>query len=218
MGAIGWGCMTRPDLAYFYSVLGRHNARWATRHWLAAKRVLRYIKRTVDLSIHYGPTESLPVGEDSRQFYSDADWAGCKETRKSTTGYVFLLAGGAVCWKSTRQMAVALSSTEAEYMALGDAVRHAIWWRRLLSETLGTRGPIKLKGDNQGSHFLAEGPTFHRRTKHIDIRHHFIRDQVDKKDDILEHVPTAKMVADCLTKPLPREKLETCRRCMGLRN
>jgi len=203
VGSISWGAMgTRPDLAYIASVLGRHNAKHSESHWLAAKHVLRYIKGTIDLALVYQRQKGDLRVEEAQRHWSDADWAGCHDTRRSTTGYLFSLAGGAICWASTRQVSVALSTTEAEYMALGEASKHAVWLSRLLGDLGYPVDTVEIMGDNRGSLFLSQDPVFHKRTKHIDIRHHFIRDLVNGKRIKLSHVPTSEMAADCLTKAL----------------
>ncbi len=136
-------------------------------HWNALKRVFRYIRGTTDVSIRYGNRPKTLGLEGS----SDSDWGGCKETRRSTSGYVFQLANGPISWRSKRQTIVALSSTEAEYIALTEATKEAIWMRSLLTEMqLDDSDAVHINMDNQGAIALARNPQFHNRTKHIDIR------------------------------------------------
>jgi len=137
--------------------------------------------------------------------------------RRSTTGYLFSLAGGAIYWASTRHVSVALFTTEAEYIALGEVSKHVIWLSRLLWDLAYPVDTVEIMGDNRGSLFLSQDPIFHKRMKHIDIRHHFIRDLVNKKKIKLSHVPTSEMAADCLTKALSRVKLASCLSKIGLR-
>ena len=140
--------------------------------------------------------------------YVDADWAGDMDDRRSISGYTFITARGAISWSSKKQPSIALSSTEAESMAATAAAKEATWLEVLFSEIkpLLTRMPVKLLIDNQSAMSLAKNATFHNRTKHIAIRHHYIREKVDEGEIVLEYLPTAEQVADVLTKPLSREK------------
>lgn len=144
--------------------------------------------------------------------FSDADWAGDTNDRKSTSGYVFMLSGGAVSWSSKKQKCVALSTAEAEYIALSSAAQESIWLRQLLTE-LGKslEMPTVLFEDNKSSIAMTRNPQFHGRAKHIDIKHHFIREQVSRGKVQLEYCPTAEMTADILTKALSREKFSKLR-------
>ena len=145
----------------------------------------------------------------SVQGYSDSDWAGDREDRKSTSRYVFMLNNGLISWCSRRQQTVALSSTEAEYMALTLAAKETIWIRLLMTE-LGLMqddaSPTVNVLEREGAIALANNPVLHSRTKHIDIQHHFIRNEVTEGRIDLKYVPTEHMVADGLTKPLTHVK------------
>jgi hypothetical protein len=194
---------TRPDIAFAVSLLSRFAHNPSQTHIKAAKRVIRYLKTTRTIGITYEGSKHGFYG------YSDADWGGNIDTRQSTSGYVFFLFGGAISWRTTRQRVVALSSTESEYYGLTNAAREAKWLRSLLTE-LQYNGedvlPTLIKGDNQGSLALSENPEHHQRTKHIDIQHHYIRNEVLNGNVALEYVPTANMAADGLTKPLSAQK------------
>jgi hypothetical protein len=151
--------------------------------------------------------------------FSDADW-GAGEDRKSISGYIFLLAGAAICWQSRKQSTVALSSTEAEYIALTQAVKELVWITRLFDD-LGITDVVNrniIYEDNQGAIALAKNPEYHARTKHIDIQYHFIRECVEKGKVTLEYCETAKMVADALTKPLSKHRHQEMVERMGLRH
>ena len=139
--------------------------------------------------------------------YCDADWAGDKTDRKSMTGYLFKLGNSIVTWKCKKQQTVALSSTEAEYMALGDAVKELLWIKQLL-HGLGLKSNTisKIYEDNEGCKLLSEHPVHHQRTKHIDIRHHFIRYHIQNKEVEIKSISTNYMIADMLTKSLNRVK------------
>ena len=205
---------TRPDIADAVGSVAKYCEKYSNEHWIAAKRIAKYLKTTSKYALNYGGNNSSGlVG------YADANWASDPDTRKSTTGYVFLLNGGAVSWNSKRQSTVATSSTEAEYMSLYSAVQEAIWLRRLLKDVnYDTNGAIKIYQDNQGTIALAKNPTFHNRTKHIDIKYHFSREQVKSGNVELEYVSTNNMIADALTKPVSRNKIEEFAKCINLYN
>ena len=149
--------------------------------------------------------------------YSDADWAGDADDRKSTSGYLFLIAGGPVSWKSRKQSTVALSTAEAEYVALSTAVQECMWMQRLLSD-LGNPpdGPTTILEDNQSSIAMARNPQFHGRAKHIDIKHHFVREQVSNGSIELQYCPTNDMLADILTKGLAQQQYSSLRERPGI--
>ena len=152
--------------------------------------------------------------------FTDSDWAGDHETRRSTSGYVFNIGSGAISWSSKRQSSTALSSCEAEYIGQTQATKEAIWLRRLLAELQAAEGhaPVTtiIYGDNQGAIALARNPQFHARTKHIDTQHHFVREKQHSGEVDLQYIPTDQQVADGLTKALSRDKFEVFRRALGL--
>ena len=196
---------TRPDISFAVSYLGQFNERFDRSHWNAAKRVLRYLKGTKDYGITYSK-ESTPL-----KGYVDADWGNSIIDRKSFTGYAFILSGGPITWNSKKQRTVALSSTEAEYMALNEAVKESIHLKRLLIEiNCQELAETTIFCDNHGALKLAENPVFHKRSKHIDIRYHFVREVLKAGELKLNHVPTENMLADLMTKALPRPKHLTC--------
>ena len=218
VGCLMWlAICTRPEISQAVGELSRFLTRPGTQHIAAAKRVLRYLRGTMEQRLCYRKESHWRICAQSGKFFSDANWAGCPVTRRSTTGYVFLVSNGPVSWKSRRQPTVALSSTEAEYMALSEATRHAIWLKRLLAD-LGAPvvDPMVILGDNQGALFLARDPVHHQRTKHIDIRYHFIRERIEKGEVDVKYVPTVNMIADVLTKPLGRDAHRTACRGLGL--
>ena len=151
-----------------------------------------------------------------RWAYSDADFAA-SEGRKSTMAYVFILGNGAVSWMSKKERTVAVSTTEAEYMALLEAVKESIWIQRFLKE-LGRNvddGDVIME-DNQGTIALSQNPEYHARTKHIDVQYHFVRECIEMGQIQLRYCPTEDMVADALTKPLARDRFEKLVKEMGL--
>lgn len=192
--------MTRPDIAHAVSSLSQYNNCYTRLHWQCAKRVLRYLKGTKNYSMKFCNDNSSIVG------FADADWGSDRLDRKSFSGYVFKFCGGSISWKSCKQRTVALSTTEAEYMALSDATKEAIYLRNLLFELTGRLDCIEIYNDNQSAQKLANNPVFHDRSKHIDIRYHFLRDAVLENKISLKYLSTEEMVADILTKPLQNVK------------
>lgn len=211
IGCLMYLCVvSRPDIAYACSYLSQFNNKHTLEHWNAVKRVLRYLKGTVDQQLVYRKSQTELVG------YVDADWASDVYNRKSFTGFVFKYAGAAVSWECRKQSTVAMSSTEAEYMALSDSTKEAIFLQELFSELVGNKSPILIYNDNQGAQEIANNPVLHRRTKHIDVRYHFIREKVENNVVKLKHLPTADMIADICTKALPRPKHVYCMKEMGM--
>ena len=201
---------TRPDIAYTVGMLARFSSKPNQTHWVAAKRVLRYLKGTMNFGLIYS-------GDPGVLGYSDADWAGDMDDRKSTSGYMFQIAGGPVSWRSKKQDTVALSTAEAEYVALSSAAQECVWMRRLVSELGNPPGePTTILEDNQSSIAMARNPQFHGRAKHIDIKHHFVREQVSSGMIELKYCPTGEMVADILTKGLPQQQFSALREMAGM--
>ena len=194
-------CVSRPDIAYAVNMVSKYLSNYTNEHWLAAKRILRYIRDTMDYGILYdGLNTQQLIG------YSDSDFAGDVDSRRSTSGYLYVLAGGPVTWTSQRQRIVALSTTEAEYIAASQATKEAIWLRRLLMDLgFGCDGPTELSVDNQGAIKLTKNDEFHKRTKHIDVRYHFVREKVAHNEIGISYVPSKENLSDILTKALPRD-------------
>ena len=204
---------TRPDIAWAVSRLSQYMQEPTEDHISAAYHVFHYLRQTTDSCIQYqGAGQSGLIG------YSDADWGENRDTRRSTTGFVFLMADGAVTWTSRMQKTVARSSTEAEYMALSEACSEIAWLTSLQKEIgYGTTSPTPLVSDNQGGIFLAINPAHDRRVKHVDIRYHFIREYVEGKRVTIVYISTNDMIADILTKPLGRVKFEYFRERLGIK-
>lgn len=211
---------TRPDLAYTVTLLSQFSSNPTPEHLTAAKRVLRYIKGTINTCIFFSkgtpnatntPKQLLLTG------YSDASYASCVDTRRSFSGYVFTLNNCTISWCSQKQRSVAVSSTESEYMALSLTARNAIWLRNALSELLtsttkgvpsptGTLFEVSLLCDNQGSIALAHNPAQHKRSKHIDVHYHYTREKLEECFFSLSYVATGDNIADIFTKSLDRVK------------
>jgi hypothetical protein len=203
--------LTRPDIAFPVVALSQHCLAPGKEHWAALNRVFQYLRKTANTSLVFRGDSVDLLG------YVDADWANDTNDRRSISGFVYILSGGAISWSSQKQRIVAQSSTEAEYIAGASATNEAIWLRALLREI----GHIQQKAtilltDNQASIAIAKNPVHHKRTKHIDVRYHHMRHcfETDQIDPI--YIPTSEQVADVLTKPLSWDKHEKFMRGMGL--
>jgi hypothetical protein len=204
---------TRPDIAFIVGCAGRYLSNPGDAHWDALKRVLRYLRGTKHLGIVFC-RDAAPVLVG----YSDADWSGDVDSSRSTTGYVFTVAGGAVSWNSRLQRSVALSSAEAEFMALCAAAQEMMYLKQLMEELLNcSQGPVVIYEDNQGCLAMAVRPAFHSRTRHIRMRFHFVRELIETNECVLEYCPTGEMAADILTKALPFAAFEKHRIALSMR-
>ncbi|XP_031265285.1 secreted RxLR effector protein 161-like [Pistacia vera] len=197
---------TRSDLAFVISLLSRYMSNPSMDHWIALKWVLKYINATLNVGLHYCKrTASLElVG------FVDADFAGDRDTRKSTTAYYFTLGGNCISWKSQLQLTVALSTTEAEYVTVADIFKEAIWLKGILSEAkLTSQSPV-IFSDSQSAIHLSKNPVYHERTKHIDVRYHFVRDLISRDEIALLKVSTEENPADMGTKTVIHTKFKHC--------
>lgn len=222
---------TRPDIAFALGRLSQYLSDPAEHHGRALKSLLRYVRSTVDLGLMFGNS-----GSSHLVGYSDSDYAMDRLDRKSILGYVYMFAGGPISWTSRKQKSVATSTTEAEYMALSSCAKEGLWITQLLKD-LGYSGylgqnpdrvdimesirhshdsPMQLKGDNQAALTLVKDAHIHERSKHIDVAYHHIRDLHQKNQIRVEFVPTQDMVADGLTKPLPKPNFKRFIAQLGL--
>lgn len=205
---------TRPDIAQAVASVSRYNKNPGPGHWTAVKRIFRYLKGTASKKLVFRKTGSfIPLG------YCDSNWGNDLDDGRSTSGYVFLLGGCSVSWGSKKQACVALSTCEAEYMSSTMASQEALWLKWLLEELLGTSlGPIEILCDNKGAIDLAKTSQYKPRTKHIALRHHFIRECIKNGNVKISKIDTENMVADFLTKPLAKEKFTRCINKLGLQS
>jgi hypothetical protein len=180
-------------------------------HWTAARGVLKYLAGTTTVGINFGAGDSTIIG------YCDADYAGDLDSRRSTTGYVFLLHGGAISWSSRLQPTVAASTTEAEYMAAAAAVKEALWLRKMGFDMNLPSNTININCDNQATLSLLKNPVSSARSKHIDVLHHLARERVARQEVSFSYISTNDNVADHFTKPLSDNKFVTSRTGMGVR-
>lgn len=163
--------------------------------------IMGYIKNMLDYGLTYSRDSDL-----SPTAFVDADYGGCKDTRRSTSGYVFMMSGGAVAWRSKRQVTVALSTVEAEYVAMSRCVQQMSWMHNWLDEVKIKHSlPGTIKGDNRGAIALTKNTKDHGKVKHIDMRHHYIRELLQSGAITMEQVPSTDNLADLFTKPLPRD-------------
>ncbi|XP_051133284.1 secreted RxLR effector protein 161-like [Andrographis paniculata] len=205
---------TRPDIAYAVGVLGRYQSNPGVDHWKAAKKVMRYLQGTKDFMLTYRQTDVLEVIG-----YSDSDYAGCIDTRKSTSGYVFMLAGGAISWRSAKQSITATSTMEAEFVSFFEASSHGVWLKSFISELRvvdSISRPIKLYCDNSAAVFMAKNNKSRSRSKHIDTKYLALRERVKENKVVIEHVSTELMLADPLTKGMPLKSFRDHVASMGL--
>ena len=204
---------TRPDIAFTASVLSRFCSNPGHEHWLIAKRVLRYLKLTSHYGILYNKDETNLLA------YTDSDWAGDIDDRKSCSGNLLMLSQGPISWKSKKQMSISLSTMEAEYVALSEVSREVIYIKRLLQH-MGfekyVQLPINVYCDNQSAIQLSKNAVFHKRSKHIDISYHFVRELVENKEIQIYYLSTENMIADILTKSLSKCKHNRCVEMLNL--
>ncbi|KAK1406643.1 hypothetical protein QVD17_42133 [Tagetes erecta] len=205
---------TRPDIAYAVNVLSQFVGDPRHSHMEAANRVLRYLKTTPGQGILI-PKE----GGTKLTAYCDSDWLGCPITRRSRTGYLLLLGGAPISWKSKKQSVVSRSSAEAEYRAMANAVSEVLWMRWLLSELdMPSIGPTQLFCDNQAARHIANNPVFHERTKHVEMDCYFVRERVESKEIQPVQIDTKNQIADILTKPLGSQQFRNLLDKLGIRN
>ncbi|GAA5864492.1 hypothetical protein JCM1840_000519 [Sporobolomyces johnsonii] len=221
VGALMWASTTvRPDLSVVAGILGQFSSDPRKEHWDASTRALKYIKKTLTGGVRFGGRTQEAFGHEPGELvgFSDADWAGDVTDRRSRTGYLFMK-NGPVSWASQKQVTQALSSTEAEYMAITESGKEAIHLRMLLQELDPVPSPrpaTTLYVDNEGARRLTQNPSFHRRAKHIELRWHWIRGRVDDETIGVYRLETKRMPADAMTKPLGRVLLERHLRAMGM--
>ena len=205
---------TRPDIAHAVSVTSRYQSNPGEEHWTAVKNIFKYLRRTKDLFLTYGEGELKIEGFTDLDFQSDVD------DRKSTSGFLFTINGGAVSWKSSKQATTAYSTTEAEYIAASDAAKEAVWIRKFIQQ-LGVVPtialPISLYCDNNGAIAQAKEPRSHQKSKHIERRYHIIREIIGRSDITIQKIASADNIADPLTKALTQQQLDCHLEKMGMR-
>lgn len=205
---------TRPDIALAVQKLCQFLSCYNFEHWAAAKHLLRYLKGTRSMKLRLGGPEIRLTG------FTDASYGCCPDTRRSVGAYCFTLGdSGVVSWSARKQKTVAQSTTDSEYIACAESAREAVWLRNLLTSiALPPHGPTPLLCDNKAARILSEDQVFHSRSKHIDIRYHYIRECCENGSILVRYVPSAENVADILTKPLAYPQFKQLRSFLGLCN
>jgi hypothetical protein len=212
VGSLIYTLHTRPDVAHAINMVCRFMSEPNATHMRAAKRVLRYLCGTTSYGLKYANDEDKHGGEVNIECYCDADWAGDKEDRKSTTGYCVYVNDNLISWNTKKQQSVALSTAEAELMAVVDVVREAMWMSMLLTEIgYKVKKPMSVWCDNQAAISLSKHDSDHNRTKHIDIRYYFIRDEMKKGEVDIKWIRSEEQVADIFTKSLTYQPFLTHR-------
>lgn len=194
---------TRPDITYAVNKISQFLEQPTKAHWNKVKRILKYLKGTSRHGLYYENESNAKI-----HVYSDADYARDTETRRSSTGYVLKLGSSTITWSSQRQKIVVLSTTEAEYVAACQAVKELTWVKRLFRNLTPTTQTTVLHIDSQSAMRLIKNPEFHKRSKHIDVKYHFIREMYASKQFTLEYIPTNEQQADIFTKPLTKEAFQ----------
>jgi hypothetical protein len=206
---------TRPDIAHVVGFLRRYMPKPGKESSTIVKRVFKYLCGTASYGLCYQGRLVLDIVVDIHGFVN-AYWAGDMDHRRSTSGYVFSLFGGTISWMSKRQAVVELSTTKSEYMETTHASKEIVWLQRLCSCIGLVQQVVRIDCDSQSAIFLVKNPTYHSKTKHIDIRYHFVRDMVEENKVLLMKVDTLNNVADSLTKYVSTEKFSWCRGSMGI--
>ena len=202
VGSLIYLTITRPDISFAVNLMSQFMTAPRHLHMAAVRRIIRYLIRTPTRGLFFPSNNPL-----SLTAYSDADWAGCPDTRRSTTGWCMFLGNSLISWKCKKHDKVSKSSTEAEYRAMSAACSEILWLRGLLSDIgFPAEGATPLYADNTSAIRITENPIFHERTKHIEVDCHFIRDELKRDVISLPHVSTELQFADILTKGLPRPR------------
>ena len=206
---------TRPDVAYALSMTSRYQAKPGEAHWTAVKNILKYLRRTKEMFLVYGGKDVLSV-----QGYSDASFQSDRDNCSSQSGFVFVLNGGAVTWRSSKQSTIADSTTESEYIAVNEAAKEAMWIRKFIGD-LGVvptiNDPVEIFCDNVSAVVLAQEPRSQKRTRHILRKYHYVRQVVADRDIVINRVDTNENLADPFTKPLGQTKHDAHTRSIGIR-
>ena len=206
---------SRPDIAYGVGVVSRFMGNPGKEHWNGVKWILRYLKGTSDHGLLFGKVNGATCEVAG---FVDSDFAGDLDRRISITGFVFTMCGGVVSWKASLQSVVALSTTEAEYIALTEAIKEAIWLKGLVSELGFKQETVTISCDSSSAIQLSKNPKYHERTKHIDVRLHFIREEISSDMVSVDKIPSKVNPADMFTKPLPAVKFMSSLNSIGLGN
>ena len=211
IGSLMYLTASRPDLSLSVGICARNQAKPKQSHLEAVKRIIKYVKGTINLGIWYSKWSNKNlVG------YCDADWTGCVDDRKSTSCGCCFLRNNLISWMSKKQNSVSLSTAEAEYIAMGSCCTQLLWMKQMSADYGMDSGSLLVLCDNKSAINISKNPVQHSRTKHIDIRHHFIRELVEEKQVVIEHVVTVSQLVDLFTKPLDFNRFITLRNAIGI--
>jgi hypothetical protein len=212
IGSLMYLVNTRPNICFVVNMLSQFQVEPRHEHWIAAKHILRYLRGTINYGLRYASNSDVQL-----HGFTDSDWAGSADDRKSTSGMCFSLGSAMISWASRKQKSVALNTAEAEYIAACDACTEAVWLRKLVSGLFDqVLDSTVIYCDNQSCVKLSENPVFHDRSKHIEIKYYFLRDKVQRGEVVLQYISTDEQTADILTKPLSKIKFAYLRDKLGL--
>lgn len=211
IGSLLYLTASRPDLSYSVGVCARYQASPRESHMNALKRIIKYVKGTVNLGMFYTKDTNTSLAG-----FCDADWAGSLDDRRSTSGGCFFLGNNMVSWHSKKQNCVSLSTAEAEYIALGSCCTQLLWMKHMLADYGMNSNPLLVHCDNQSAINISKNPVMHSKTKHIAIRYHFVRDLVEAKIVVIEYVSSARQLADIFTKALDLNTFVNLRKAIGV--
>jgi gluconate kinase len=211
IGSLLYLTTSRPNITFALGVCARYQVEPKMSHLTQVKRILKYINSTSEYGILYTSCENTKlIG------YCDVDWAGCAVDSKSTSRGCFFLGNNLISWFSKKQNCVSLSTVEVEYIAVESSCSQLVWMKQMLKEYYVEQDVLTLYCDNLSAIYISKNPIQHSRTKHIDIRHHFIKDLVEEKVVTLEHVDIEEQLADIFTKALDAKQFENLRGKLGI--
>jgi hypothetical protein len=211
IGSLLYLTASQPDIAFSVGVCARFQANPKESYLTVVKRIIKHVNDTLLYGMWYSKETNLVLAG-----YFNADWAGNANDRKSTSGGGFYVGNNLVAWMSKKQASISLSTAEAEYIAVGSCCTQLLWMKTLLGDYGFSQDTMIINCDNTSAINISKNPVQHSRTKHIDIRHHFLRDLVESEVVSLSFIPTENQLADILTKPLDGSRFESLWKAIGV--
>jgi hypothetical protein len=212
IGSLMYLVNTRPDICFVVNILSQFQVEPRQEHWVATKHILRYLRGMIIYGLRYASKSEVKL-----HGFTNSDWAGNAEDRKSTYGLCFSLSYAMISWASRKQKSIALCIAKADYIAACDACMEAVWLRKLVSRLFDqVLDSTMIYCDNQSCVKLSKNPVFHEMSKHIEIKYYFLRDKVQRGEVVLQYISTDEQTADILTKPLSKIKFAYLRDKLGL--